>query len=242
MSFMMRRGINSSGALGESAGGWPTEYNSTLLRYFKTDEISGGAFDEISSTTKSVRDITYSQAGIINNSFKFGVNGYIDITGDMNSSDSTMYSFWMNVLPSTVGTHYVRQSRAGSDTVQLYMTTDNKMFFSEIGNVFSATIAGGWRHFLCYATNQQLDGKNSRIYVDGVETYQSHTNIPVAGVPSSGTSTVERFGTEVSGSGANTEIDEIAIWRNQTFTDEAELNELAVTLYNGGAGVAVVLP
>lgn len=203
-----------------------------LVSYYKLDESSGNAADNVGSFTLTNTDATYS-TGKINNGAVFNGSSAKLVT----SSDLT--------TPKSISAWVKKTTNGGEDDIfaKWYTAKQDLVFWTDatgqvgiyanaFGENFNTTITlttGVWYH-VCYVN--KIDGTNSKIFINGVEA-------------ASATGTTLSNSTSINASiGANSAessnyfdgmIDEVGIWSRALTADEVS------QLYNSNRALAYPL-
>jgi hypothetical protein len=223
-----------------SSGGSSSQYTSllsSLVAYWKLDETTGNAVDEVNSNTLTNNGTVTFSSGRINNAAALSSGKYfsiadanqtgLNITGDM------ALSFWVKFssLPTSGGFVTLLSRRSGTSAGWELSLTDvgsgnyDMVFEDENGTPHYSTITtslstGTWYHFVLNWTNSS----------HAFELYKNNSSVGTNTNAVALTGGTLAFTIGASASSPSAQVDEVGIW-SRTLT----ANEVS-GLYNSGNG------
>lgn len=207
----------------------------TPLAYWRLDESSGDATDQIASLNAANTSATYAAAKL-NNGATYGGSAYHTISDHANIKPTSDISFggWINITSTTTSYQMmIAKGENSGDTrsyeMRQYGTTSQIEIQMRIGAAYiqarttTAIGTGAWKHVIYTRT-----GTTNKIYIDGT------SDTLASDVTQSGNITYSTdalwFGQRNGGLRFNGKLDEIGIW--DVALSQAEIDEL----YNSGTG------
>jgi lysophospholipase L1-like esterase len=184
----------------------------TLLRaYYKFDELTGHARDEVGGNTGYVTAGVTRVAGRVNGGFHFDSHSdYITLANPLTYKTAT-YSFWMRIQSITDDLlimghdpYYSRIFIGANNNIKLETNTNGQEFA-----FYNSFTPGTWYHIALVRENDQL-----RLYRNGIHT--STTSIS-----GSNSLTISQIG--FNGRSFRGTLDEIGIWDRALTTEEIAL-------------------
>lgn len=145
------------------------------------EEAAGNAVDSSGNYNGTNANVTYSQAGQIEDAYGHAANSYTDL-GDVTELNSTQHftmEYWVNQDADAVANTFPKWS-AGQTRIQIYTPNSNKLVcritptdtnkeYGEVQNLTNFFTFGSWQHVVwIYDGTQPTNATRLLCYINGV--------------------------------------------------------------------------